>query len=156
MVVAGNIKLDEVKKLYFKQGTQEVNLIFNSGSWLMGSSSSPYLEMDAGQIGRILKKIHDLKISQFIDADAKAKFVGNSMLILKSNTDKLVLQLNWGPAIKIKKGDVERDYFLARTHLSDVIFALEKTSIDNLNLEPGKISKKTDDGTAVPPVNPEK
>ena len=132
-------------------------ILLNSGNWLMGSSSSPYVEMDTAQISRILKKIRDLKISEFVSPETQAKFVGNNMLILKSDTDKLVLQLNWGPSIKIKKGDIEKDYLLARTHLSQTIFALDKSLIDNLELEPGKISKKSESvETAPPPITPEK
>ena len=111
-VTAFNAGLDEVKKLYFKQGNQEVNLILNSGGWLMGSSSTPYVEMDAAKISRILKKIRDLKISEFVSAETQSKFVGNNMLILKSDTEKLILQLNWGPLIKIKQGDVEKEFYL--------------------------------------------
>ena len=156
-VTAFNFGLDEVKKLFFKQGSLEVNLILNSGSWLMGSSSSPYVEMDSAQISRILKKIRDLKISEFVDAGLQSKFVGNNMLILKSDTDKLILQLNWGPSIKIKKGDTEKEYLLARTHLSQLIFALDKSLIDNLELEPAKIAKKSQPvEEAKPTTNPEK
>jgi hypothetical protein len=155
-VTAFNFGLDEVKKLYFKQGAQEVNLIHNSGSWLMGSTGSPYVEMDSAQIARILKKIRDLKISEFVDAETQAKFAGNNMLILKSDTEKLVLQLNWGPSIKISKGDAEKEYYLARTHLSEIIFALDKSLIENLELEPGRISKKSETPEVPPPTKPEK
>lgn len=146
--------LDEVKKMYFKQGPLEVNLILNSGGWLMGSNNSPYVEMDGNQISQILRKIRDLRITDFVESDVKSKFLGTNMLILKSNTDKLVLQLNWGPVIKLKKGSVEKEYFLARTHLSDTIFALDKSLIENLNLEPGKIAKKSESGEAPPPPAP--
>jgi hypothetical protein len=135
---------EEVKKIYYKNNDRETNLILNSGSWLMGSSNSPYLEVDKSEIAKTIKKIHDLKISEFIDTDVKDKFVGQNMLIVKSDTEKLLLQLNWGPSFKLNKNGVDVEYFYARTQLSDRIFALEKSEIDNLNLQADKIVKKNE------------
>jgi predicted metal-binding transcription factor (methanogenesis marker protein 9) len=135
---------EEVKKIYYKSNDRETNLILNSGSWLMGSSNSPYLEVDKAEMAKTIKRIHDLRISEFIDTDVKDKFVGQNMLIIKSETEKLLLQLNWGPSFKLTKNGEEKEYFYARTQLSDRIFALEKSAIDNLNLQAEKIVKKTD------------
>lgn len=145
---------EEVKKVYFKSNDRETNLILNSGSWLMGSSNSPYLEVDKSEIVKAIKRIHDLKISEFIDTDVKDKFVGQNMLIIKSETEKLLLQLNWGPSFKMAKNGEEKEYFYARTQLSDRIFALEKAAIDNLNLQADKIVKKTDQVETVSPPEP--
>ncbi len=134
---------EETKKIYFKNNDRETNLIFNSGTWLMGSANSPYLEVDKSEIVKTIRKIHDLRISEFIDTpDAKNKFVGQNMLILKSETEKLLLQLNWGPLYKINKNGVEVEFFYARTHLSDKIFGLERSIIDNLNLNNNQIVRK--------------
>ena len=135
---------EEVKKIYFKNNDKETNLIFNSGSWLMGSTNSPYLEVDKAEISKTIKNIHNLKISEFIDENVKEKFVGQNMLILKSDTEKLVLQLNWGPSFTIKKDGVEKEYFYARTHLSGSIFALDAEIVANLNLSSDKIKRKTE------------
>lgn len=143
-VTAFAFNAEEVKKIYFKNNDKETNLIFNSGAWLMGSTNSPYLEVDKSEIARTIKNIHNLKISEFIDENVKEKFVGQNMLILKSDTEKLVLQLNWGPSFTIKKDGVEKEYFYARTHLSDSIFALDAEIIANLNLSNDKIKRKTE------------
>lgn len=153
-VSAFQFSAEEVKKIYFKSNDRETNLILNSGSWLMGSSNSPYLEVDKSEIVKTIKRIHDLKISEFIDTDVKDKFVGQNMLIIKSDTEKLLLQLNWGPSFKMVKNGEEKEYFYARTQLSDRIFALEKSAIDNLNLQAEKIVKKTDKVENVSPPEP--
>lgn len=145
---------EEVKKIYYKSNDRETNLILNSGSWLMGSSNSPYLEVDKSEIVKAIKRIHDLRISEFIDTDVKDKFVGQNMLIIKSETEKLLLQLNWGPSFKMTKNGEEKEYFYARTQLSDRIFALEKSAIDNLSLQAEKIVKKTDKVENVNPPEP--
>jgi hypothetical protein len=145
---------EEVKKIYYKNNDRETNLILNSGSWLMGSSNSPYLEVNKSEVAKAIKRIHDLKISEFIDSDVKDKFVGQNMLIIKSETEKLLLQLNWGPAFKLNKNGVEKEYFYARTQLSDRIFALEKSAIDNLSLQPDKIVKKSDKAENIKPPEP--
>ena len=143
-ITAFAFNAEEVKKIYFKNNDKETNLIFNSGAWLMGSTNSPYLEVDKAEISKTIKNIHNLKISEFIDENVKEKFVGQNMLILKSDTEKLVLQLNWGPAFTIKKDGVEKEYFYARTHLSDSIFALDADIVANLNLSSEKIKRKTE------------
>ena len=143
-VTAFAFNAEEVKKIYFKNNDKETNLIFNSGAWLMGSTNSPYLEVDKAEIAKTIKNIHNLKISEFIDENVKEKFVGQNMLILKSDTEKLVLQLNWGPAFTLKKDGIEKQYFYARTHLSDSIFALDAEIIENLNLSSDKIKRKTE------------
>jgi hypothetical protein len=143
-ITAFSFNAEEVKKIYFKYNDKETNLIFNSGAWLMGSTNSPYLEVDKAEISRTIKNIHNLKISEFIDENVKEKFIGQNMLILKSDTEKLVLQLNWGPSFKIKKEGVEKEYFYARTHLSDSIFALDADIVTNLNLSGDKIKRKNE------------
>ncbi|MGZ3692617.1 MAG: hypothetical protein ACXVAX_14000, partial [Pseudobdellovibrio sp.] len=110
------------------------------------------LEVDKIEMSKTIKHIHDLKISDFIDSDVKDKFVGQNMLILKSESDKLLLQLNWGPSFKQMKNGVETEYYYARTQLSEKIFALEKEVIESLNLEPEKIVKKNESVTPPAPV----
>ena len=136
---------EEVKKIYFKSRDRETNLIFNSGSWLMGSSNSPYMEVDKNEIAKTIKRIHDLKISEFIDSGiGKEKFVGNNMLILKSESDKLLLQLNWGPSYTLTKDGKPLEYFYARTQNSEKIFALDKALIESLNLDYERVVRKNE------------
>ena len=146
-VTAFAFSADEVKKIYYKNNDKETNLIFNSGTWLMGSNNSPYLEVDKSEISKTIKKIHTLKISEFIDTNVKDKFSGNNMLILKSDSEKLVLQLNWGPGFTLKKDGKDVEYYYARTHLAENIFALEKQVIEDLNLAAEKIKRKNSDET---------
>jgi hypothetical protein len=46
------------------------------------------------------------------------KFTGKNMMILKTASDKLLLQLNWGPSYIVNKNGVDTEYFYARTQLS--------------------------------------
>jgi hypothetical protein len=145
---AFSFNAEEVKKLYFKFNNQETNLIFSSGNWMMASNNSPYFEVDKTQITNTIKKIHSLRISEFLDNSAKDKFLGKNMLILKSESDKLVLQLNWGPAFSKKKDGKDVEYFYARTNQSENIFALEQKIIEDLNLNAEKI-KRDNSGESV-------
>ena len=115
-------KPEDVQKIYLKQNNAELNLVTT--------------ELNAEQVKRTIGKVHDLQISEFIDSPAeREKFEGRNMLILKTAKEKLVLQLNWGPVFKITKAGQETEYYYARTHLSDSIFALEKSLIDSLEFD---------------------
>lgn len=123
-------KPEEVQKIYLKQNNTELNLVTS--------------ELNAEQIKKTIGKVHDLQISEFVDSPAeRERFEGRNMLILKAAKEKLVLQLNWGPAFKISKAGRETEYYYARTHLSDSIFALEKNLIDSLEFDKISIAKKT-------------
>jgi hypothetical protein len=61
-----------------------------------------------------------------------------------------LLQLNWGPAVKLKRGGLEKEYYLARTQLSDFIFALEKSVVDDIGLEAAIVAKVNASSTTVP------
>lgn len=122
-------KPEEVQKIYLKQNDTELNLVT--------------ADLNAEQIKRTIGKVHDLQISEFVDSPAeREKFEGRNMLILKTAKEKLVLQLNWGPVFKITKAGRETEYYYARTHLSDSIFALEKSLIDSLEFDKISIAKK--------------
>ena len=127
--------LAEVKKIYFKENDKELKLIYSGGNWKPEGNTPASTVLNDASITKALNNAHGLKISEFIDDSAKQeKFEGQNMLILKSDTEKLVLQLNWGPSFKEKKSGSEKEYYYARTHLSNKIFALEKSLVDSLNL----------------------
>lgn len=132
-----SFNLKEVQKIYYKHNDSELNIISTAESWKPDSSAlATVSKVNNDQVKKTIQKIHDLKISEFVDSPkAKEKFEGKNMLILKSATEKLVLQLNWGPSFKIKKDGVEKEYYYARSHLSDSIFALEKKIIDSLEFD---------------------
>lgn len=142
---------EEIKKIFYKNNDNETNIIFNSGNWLVGSNTSPYLEVESNELAKAIRKIRDLKVSAFIDTDVRDKFTGQNMLILKTATEKLLLQLNWGPSYIVNKNGVDIEYFYARTQLSDKIFGLEKSVIDDLSLNPDKLTKKSDSTEVVKP-----
>lgn len=128
--------IDEVQKIYFKENDKELDFISAAGKWKVNSKTASTSIPNESQIKKTLGKIHDIKISEFIDEGiGRKKFEGKNMLILKSVTDKLVLQLNWGPSFKIKKYGDEKEYYYARTQLSDTIFALDKKLIDSLDFD---------------------
>lgn len=124
-----SFKPEEVQKIYLKQNNNELNLVTT--------------DLNAEQVKNTIGKVHDLQISEFVDSpDERNKFEGRNMLILKTEKEKLVLQLNWGPSFKKTKGGHETEYYYARTHLSDSIFALEKSLIDSLEFDKISIAKK--------------
>lgn len=129
--------LNEVHKIYYKHNDNELNIVSSADGWKSNSSAMPQAsKVNNDQVKRTIQKINDLKISEFINSPStKDKFEGKNMLILKSATEKLVLQLNWGPELKINKDGVEKEYYYARSHLSDSIFALEKKIVDSLEFD---------------------
>lgn len=147
---------DEVHKIYLKQNNTELNLIANAGNWKQQSVAAGAkfnVELNADQIKKTINKVRDFQISEFVDSPAeREKFEGRNMLILKTDKEKLVLQLNWGPAFKISKGGHETEYYFARTHLSDSIFALEKKLIDSLEFD--KLTEAKLPAPTTPPATP--
>lgn len=132
-VLAFNI--NDVKKVYYKIDSEELSLELKDDEWQV-SGDKKNGTVNQEQVRRVIARTHDLAISEFIDDEKEKKyFQGQNMLILKSDTDRLVLQLNWGPEHKLKKGGSEREYFYARTHLSDKIFSLDKKLIESLELK---------------------
>ncbi len=132
--------LDLVKKAYVKYKGKEYSFI-KKEEWESVSKINPKL-FNVTQLLESLKKIHDLEISEFIEKTQVENFKGHEMVILKSESDNLVYQLNWGPEFKMKKNGLEKDYFYARTQISPSIFALEKDRIEKLGLD--KIFSKKD------------
>ena len=125
-----SFKAEEVQKIYLKQNNTELNLITT--------------DLNAEQIKKTIGKVHDLQISEFVDSPGeREKFEGRNMLILRTDKAKLILQLNWGPAFKMTKAGHETEYYYARTHLSDSIFALEKNLIDSLEFDKISVAKKS-------------
>ena len=76
------------------------------------------------------------------------------MLILKTDRDKLVLQLNWGPALSLKRRGSEKAYFLARTQLAESIFALEKSAIEEISLTQDQLLIKKSGSPGTVPTAP--
>lgn len=145
---------EEVKKIYFKSNGRELNLIFNSGSWLMGPNGGPYVDADKAEVGSKIKRMHDLKISQFIDRDARSEFAGDNMLILKTDRDKLLLQLNWGPSVNLNVRGSDKAYYLARTQLAESIFAIDKASIEDISLSQDQLLTKKNGSSNAAPTAP--
>ncbi len=138
-----SFKTDDVQKIYVKRNESELNLISEGGNWKSAKAPPAPTNLSAEQIKKILERIHDFKISEFVDSPSeKAKFEGQNMLILKTVKERLILQLNWGPSFKSKKSGTEAEYYYARTQLSDSIFALEKSLIDTLNFEGVQAARK--------------
>lgn len=126
--------LDQVKKLYFKYKGKEFSFIKKDDKWELISKNNT-LEFNREQLLKMLKNVHDLEISEFIEKNQVENFKGTEMIILKSESDNLLYQLNWGPEFKMKKNGKESDYYYARTQASASIFALDKQRIENLGLD---------------------
>jgi len=128
--------LSEVEKIYYKNNNQELDVLNKSGKWEINSTTPSATKLNDAQIKKMIMSVHKFKISEFLDSKtSQNKFEGKNMLIFKSATEKLVLQLNWGPTFKIKKAEGEIDYYYVRTNLSDLTFAIEKKIIDSLKFE---------------------
>lgn len=128
-----SFKLEEVQKIYVKNENLELSLRLDSGKWKAADAKAPSGEPNINKVKKAIEQISDLRISEFVDSPSeRAKFEGKNMLILKTDKEKLVLQLNWGPSFKLKKHSGETEYYYARSHLSDSIFALEKNLVDSL------------------------
>ena len=54
------------------------------------------------------------------------------MIILKTESDQLLLQLNWGPQIKKKIFGFEREFYLARTQQDPMIFGMDPQMVEQL------------------------
>lgn len=138
-----SFNLDEVHHIYYKGKDSEVTIATdktNNKDWhgvlIVDAASKTLEKVSSEAINKILYKIHDLKISEFLDRiNVKNNFDGKNMLILKSSNNKLVLQLNWGPSFKIVKSGADKEYYFVRTHLSDFVFAIEKSLIDSLGFD---------------------
>ncbi len=132
--------LNQVQKMYIKLDGKEINFSKVDDRWVEDGveTSSEDSELILETIGRI----HDLEISEFIDRKQANHFRGTDMVILKTDANNLVYQLNWGPDFKIKKNGKDKDYYYSRTQFSSSIFAIEKQHIDGVGLD--KLFKKKD------------
>jgi hypothetical protein len=133
---------NEVQKIFVKDDGKEYNFSNENQTWILNSKLPEESEFLPIQAEKILNEIHDLEVSEFIDLEVSKQFVGNNMVILRSASDQLIFQLNWGPLVKIKAHGSEKNFYLARTQLSKKIFAIDKQKIDDLRFD--KIFKKTE------------
>lgn len=129
--------LKEVKNFYFKSKDKELHLFLEGKKWVVKSKSNfPDQEVNQDQVQKILSQISGYTVTDFIDdSSLKSKFEGLSMIILRADNQKLLLQFNWGPSFKMKKIGVSKDYYFARTHLYQETFGIDKTEIDKLDFE---------------------
>lgn len=130
--------LNDIAKIYFKNDGVELNFTKEKDIWKSSQPAPEGTEFSPVELVKLINKIHDLEVSEFLDAGLKQKaplaLASNKMLILKSATDNLIMQFNWGPEVKLNKNGVLNDYFYARTSLGDSVFALEKNDIESINL----------------------
>ncbi len=144
--------ISEIKKIFYKVENHEYNFIKAADEWKSAQSGPENTEFSSIELVKILNHIHDLEISEFLDLDLKKQvhqsFSGKNMIILSSESGNLIFQLNWGPDQKIKLHGTEKDYYLARTNQSPVIFALEKAKLHTIDL--GQVFKKKEPLTNEP------
>lgn len=130
--------LSDIKKVFYKDETREYNFVKIADEWKSVKKGTDDSEFSSTEMVKILNKIHDLEISEFLDLDLKKQvqqsFSGKNMIILSSETDNLIYQLNWGPGQKLKLKGTDKDYYLARTNQSPVIFAMEKSKLQSVDL----------------------
>lgn len=131
--------LNEVAKVYFKNEAVELSFAKEKDEWKSLQPAPPETDFSQVELVKVIGKIHDLEVSEFLDAEFKQKaplaLSAKNMLILKSATDNLIMQFNWGPDVKLVKSGQSKDYFYARTSLGDAVFALEKNFIERVDLQ---------------------
>ncbi len=156
--VLGNLNLDslrdrttsmkfnvsEVKKIFMKIGDSEFSFIKEKEGWKPSKPGPDGSEFSSVEFAKLLNRIHDLEISEFLDSDikktAQPPFTGKNMLILSSDRDNLIFQLNWGPELKLTKKGIGKDYFYARSNQNLTIFAIEKNTLSSIS--PDRIFNK--------------
>lgn len=142
--------ISDVAKIYFKDEKKEFNFIKTNDMWKLEQAVPPIpagSEFVPLELIKLLNKIHDLEVSEFLDGKINKQpqsLAVKNMLILKSSSDNLILQLNWGPDLKLNKYGEVKDYFYARTNIGESIFALLKDEIAAIDPEKTIIKKKAE------------
>ncbi|MFZ3229777.1 MAG: DUF4340 domain-containing protein [Pseudobdellovibrio sp.] len=141
--------LSDVTKIFFKDQTGEFNFVKESNKWKPILGQPEGTEFSQIELVKALNRIHDVEISEFLDLNFKKfddkLFSGKNMLILKTDSDNLIFQLNWGPELKLKKKGVEKEYYYSRTSVSPMIFAIEKNKMNAENFKLVFKKKETND-----------
>ena len=132
--------ISKVKNMTLMFNSTELKFIQNNKIWM--DSNKINNEIDTSKVERVLNTIHDMTIDSFLTDAESAKFVGRDMIILKNDDDQLILQLNWGPSLKKFIDGHEKEIYLARTQLSDLIFGIDKNKIDQIINTDYKPTKK--------------
>ncbi len=136
--------ISKVKNMTLMFNSTELKFIQNNKSWT--DSNQINNEIDTSKVENVLNTIHDMTIDSFLTNGESEKFVGRDMIILKSDDDQLILQLNWGPSLKKFIDGQEKEIYLARTQLSDFIFGIDKNKIDQIiNTDYKPMKKALDD-----------
>jgi len=127
--------ITDVEKVFLKTNNKDIEFFNENQSWNLKSKLPENTDFLPVKAEKILDLVHDLEVSEFVAADIAKKFVGHNMVILKAANDKLVFQLNWGPLVKMKFNGLQKEVYLARTQLSKNIFAIDKSKIDEINIQ---------------------
>ena len=135
--------ISKVKDITFKLISLDQQLTKKNKNWVETNNIDN--QIDSEKIEAVLDVIHDMTIDSFVTDSESTKFEGREMIILKNDDDQLILQLNWGPSLKKMINGTEKEFYLARTQLSDLIFALDKNKIDQIKNTDIKVSKKATD-----------
>ena len=137
--------INAVETIFLKQGKKQYEFLKDKQSWklksLINSDLNDY-DFNPKFVTTMLDKIHNFEMSHFLTDKEAQDFQGQDMIILKTASDQLLYQFNWGPLVKKKVNGLESEYYLARTQASDAIFGFDKKFIDELPLEQIITSKK--------------
>jgi len=137
--------INAVESVYIKIDGKQYEFIKDKQSWKLQSAAHLDLNLydfNPNYVSKILDKIHNFEMSHFLNDKEAQDFQGQDMIILKTSSDQLLYQFNWGPLVKKKVNGVESEYYLARTQASDAIFGFDKKFIDDLPLEQILTQKK--------------
>jgi hypothetical protein len=144
-----DIKL--VNRVFVRSGKKSIQLIKQDSKWRPENDVlAEKIKLDNKSVDELVNQVHNLEITYFLPDNEGKDFTGKDMIILKTSDDQLLFQLNWGPLQHKKVDGLEQDYFLARTQVSDSIFGLNKSYIDQLPLE--QILKDQDEAVEPTPA----
>lgn len=125
---------DHIAKFYLKIDKKEASFVKEKLTWKVENPTEVTEKYSVSDIGKIINKVHDLEISEFIEKKSVPEFKGQNMIIFKSESDNLIYQINWGPEVKISTKSKDKVYYLARTQVDPMIFAIEFEKINELGL----------------------
>lgn len=129
-----NINL--VSRVFVRSGKKSIQLVKQDSKWRPESEALvEKIKLENSAVDDLINQVHNLEITYFLPDNEGKDFTGKDMIIFKAADDQLLFQLNWGPLQNKKVDGLEQEYFLARTQVSDSIFGLNKSYIDQLPLD---------------------
>lgn len=113
-------KKDEVKKIII-QGNQNFEISKEGDKW---KSAQPNINIDDPQVVNLLDRLHELRIGEFLDGKKTAPGLEQShkKITLVDAQGKVIWSLIIGDTYKKKMENTEKQFYYAKTSISENIF----------------------------------